>query len=371
MTPTQILVDRTIGAIYDTVLAPELWPDALTAVTECFDAAGTLLYFRCADGTFTLLHSPGLKPIANVFFDTAWRHQDLRAIRAAERDLHLTLPAVSDEDLATPEEIETHPFYTEFLGSYGLKWFMAASLAPTTQDFVFLSVQQFANRRPFTADQKKMLERLARHAERALHLSCRLMRAELANQAMRDALDRIGCGVAMLDHDESVVFANRLGKLFMTVEDGRKRLRPVSAFDVGPDAASADPLDIAGERPMVVEGEHGVRAVAYRLPVTSATRDMLVETFGNVRAIVLFLTQQEGEPVDPAVVRDLLGITLGEARVASLVGAGQTPREASLALGITEETARTLLERVFHKIEISKQSQLVALLTRLSVRGGR
>jgi len=63
-------------------------------------------------------------------------------------------------------------------------------------------------------------------------------------------------------------------------------------------------------------------------------------------------------------VRDLLNLTLGEARVASLVGSGKAPREAASALGITEETTRTVLKRVYAKIGVSRQSELTAILAR-------
>jgi DNA-binding CsgD family transcriptional regulator len=74
------------------------------------------------------------------------------------------------------------------------------------------------------------------------------------------------------------------------------------------------------------------------------------------------------DPADPALVRDVLGLTLGEARVAALVGSGLSPRDASEKLGIMEETARTALKRVFSKVGISRQSELSALLTKLVLR---
>jgi hypothetical protein len=46
----------------------------------------------------------------------------------------------------------------------------------------------------------------------------------------------------------------------------------------------------------------------------------------RTRAIVLAIEQKSAEPPDPAVVRDILGLTLGEARVASLVGSDLPPR---------------------------------------------
>src|SRR5258708_36886692 len=68
------------------------------------------------------------------------------------------------------------------------------------------------------------------------------------------------------------------------------------------------------------------------------------------------------------LVRDILGLTLAEARVAALVGSGQAPREAAGKLGITEETARTVLKRVFAKVGVSRQSELASLLTKLVLR---
>jgi DNA-binding CsgD family transcriptional regulator len=102
------------------------------------------------------------------------------------------------------------------------------------------------------------------------------------------------------------------------------------------------------------------------LPVKSAKQRS--RFLGHVRAIVLVMDLQNGQPVDPALVRDVLGVTLGEARVAALVGAGLAPREAAEKLGITEETARTVLKRVFSKVGVSRQSELVTLLTRLVLR---
>jgi DNA-binding CsgD family transcriptional regulator len=83
---------------------------------------------------------------------------------------------------------------------------------------------------------------------------------------------------------------------------------------------------------------------------------------------VLVIEQKLDEPADPAIVRDLLGLTLGEAKIAAMVGAGLSPRDAAEKLGIKEDTARTVLKKVFSKTGISRQSELVALLTKLVVR---
>ena len=87
----------------------------------------------------------------------------------------------------------------------------------------------------------------------------------------------------------------------------------------------------------------------YVLPVRSSDNPVTDQFLARARAIVLAIEGDTDAPPDPSVVRDVLGLTLGEARVAALVGHGLPPREAAAKLGITEETARTALKRVFSR----------------------
>jgi DNA-binding CsgD family transcriptional regulator len=48
-----------------------------------------------------------------------------------------------------------------------------------------------------------------------------------------------------------------------------------------------------------------------------------------------------------------------------LIAAGIAPRKVSEQLGITEETVRTVLKRVYAKVGVSRQNELTALLSRL------
>ena len=120
---------------------------------------------------------------------------------------------------------------------------------------------------------------------------------------------------------------------------------------------------------MVVRGLDANSFLAvYVMPIRHSTGGRLEQLLAGVQAIVVVTESKAGDPPDPAMVRDLLGLTLGEARVATLVGSGLAPRESAQKLGIAEETARTTLKRVFDKVGISRQSELVGLLTRLVLR---
>jgi DNA-binding CsgD family transcriptional regulator len=134
-------------------------------------------------------------------------------------------------------------------------------------------------------------------------------------------------------------------------------------IDADPDTLTQVP------RPVLLHGDGEERFLAvYVLPVRAGARHPIAHLMTGVRAVVVVTSSTAGEPADPTIVRDLLGLTLGEARVAALVGSGAAPRETAERLGITEETARTTLKRVFSKVGVSRQSELATLLTKLVLR---
>ena len=63
------------------------------------------------------------------------------------------------------------------------------------------------------------------------------------------------------------------------------------------------------------------------------------------------------------VIQGLFDLTPAEARLAGTIAAGSRPRDAAVQLGVTEESARTTLKRVFLKTGVYRQAELVALLS--------
>jgi DNA-binding CsgD family transcriptional regulator len=198
--------------------------------------------------------------------------------------------------------------------------------------------------------------------------------AELTNVGLGDALARVGVGVFTLDGLGRVVFSNAAGDLLIgtdiNIDGGRLRVGFGDARREFDDqlytVLRAERIDLRdAQKPILIERTqtHG-RLVVYLIPTAenmAATDHFLTST----RAIVLAIESKASEPPDPTIVRDILGLTLGEARIAAIVGSGIQPREAANRLGISEETARNVLKRVFAKVGVSRQSELVALLTKL------
>lgn len=367
-----------VEAIYDAAPDPSRWPHALQAIANCFADVGAILIWQRDDGGFGTIVSPTLVAAQRDYDENQWNHRDLPAIRAVERSLWVRNDAVTDRHAVSDEEMASHPFYTQFLARHGLRWRASIGVAPDPHVVVAISVQRAIDRSPYSDAELEAAAWLGRHVEKALRLSIRLFDAETTGSGLAEALARLGIGVFVLDGVGRIVLSNPAGE--QMVGDGLvvRNQRLTAWFEADRSIlrkaieamlrAHAEDL-VTDARPILIQRSKSARPLtAYVLPVLRSQRETKDSFLVRARAIVLVIDPKGGEPADPSVVRDLLGVTLGEGRVAALVGYGLSPREAAAKLGISEETARTTLKRVFSKVGVSRQSELVALLTKLVLR---
>ncbi|QGM44615.1 helix-turn-helix transcriptional regulator [Methylocystis heyeri] len=366
-----------VEAIYGAAAQPSNWARALEAVADVFGDVGANLIWRRDDGSLGIIVSPSLLFCAEEW--NKWQDADIRAQRVHDRSIAAQFDAVTDRHLVTAQEVEAHPFYTQFLIPNGLGWLASAPVSPDPAVVVWISVQRAKAKASFSDEELEILARLARHAEQSLRLSVRLFDAELSKVGMGEALARLGIGVFALDSLKRVVFANpaaeRVVGKGLDIANGRlcaAAKHETTALKCEIDRvihATPEQVDGAPKPVLIHREEHDRPLALYVLPVTAHGLDPAAAQFlTHARAIVLVIDPQADSPADPAVVRDILGLTLGEARVAALVGFGLTPRAAAEQLGIAEETARVVLKRVFAKAGVSRQSELSALLTKLVLR---
>jgi DNA-binding CsgD family transcriptional regulator len=360
-----------IEAIYDAAPNPALWPRALELTADVFGDVGAIMIWQRDDNSIGVIVSSRLEE-AQKEYENGWWREDVRAQKGVDPAYLSAYDTVTDRDILRVEEIDTLPFYTQFLARHGLRWFASSGLSPDPHVRAFVSIQRAKEKPPFSDEELKVLSRLARNIEKSLRLSIQLFDAQSRHQSLSDALDRLGVGVFALDGDARVIFSNGSAKAAtgdaLAIVDGRLSPRSQSVRAKLDQALCTviDPLSLgrADIPAIVIERAAPLSALALHvLPVTRAAA-VAGDIFTRARALVLAIDLGRDIAPDPAVVRELFGFTLGEARVASLVGAGLSPRDAAAQLGIAESTARTVLKRVFSKAGVSRQAELVALFAR-------
>jgi DNA-binding CsgD family transcriptional regulator/PAS domain-containing protein len=369
-----IRFSKAVESIYDAAPDPSRWPIALQAIADCFDDVGALMVYQREDGGFGAIGSASLRALLDEYVKE-FDDQDLRALRAVERGYYLRREGVTDLDLVSAREMIDHPFY-RMLARHGLRYFVAAVVSPDTRINASIAVQRAIGKSPYAEDEIELMVRLGRHAEKSLRLSTALLDAELSNLGLREALSRLGIGVFALDSLGRIVFSNPAGDRLigdgLTVVDGQLHFASAARGDIEATLnhiLRGEPFDVSIDpKPVLIDRERTSRPLAvYVLPM-GATRTPAQEFLTHARALLLAIDPRSDDPPDPALVRDVLGLTLSEARLASLVGTGLRPGQAAEKLGITEEIARTALKRVFSKVGVSRQSELAALMTKLILR---
>jgi DNA-binding CsgD family transcriptional regulator len=84
---------------------------------------------------------------------------------------------------------------------------------------------------------------------------------------------------------------------------------------------------------------------------------------GSETAIVIMIEPNQDQGIPAHTLAGYLKLPPGEARVAAEIARGLTPRNAAKNLGLTEDSVRVILKRVYSKVNVSRQSQLVLLVS--------
>jgi DNA-binding CsgD family transcriptional regulator/PAS domain-containing protein len=368
-------ITSAIDSIYAAAVDPSHWPKALQAVADAFGDVGCILLYGKDDGSFGAIESVSLEAVVAEYARDGWSLRDTRAVRARERGFFFNRDVVTDRDVLTAAEIEADPFYSDLLARHGLMYFAAAMVTPDPRVEVTLSVQRRRGLPEYSDAELVLLSSLGKHVERSLRLGIRLMNAELANQGLRTALTRMGIGVFALDSLARVIFSNPAGDALLG--DGLSMLDERLIIERSVIAGNGKEVhrQIVNyhdqhqmQRPILIHRRGSNRAlILYVLPL-SLSSDQAMQFLAQAHTLLLLIDPGDNAPPDPSIIRDVLGLTLGEARIASLVGSGFPPRAAAEKLGIAEETARSTLKRVFSKVGVARQSELAALMTRLVLR---
>ena len=366
------LTSDAIAAVYACATDPARWPEALQRIADCFGDVGGLLIHRRDDGSFATVVSPSLRECADAYEREWWRH-DFRAQRAMDYAYGNAAGALTDRHVVSDAEMAAHPFYTEFLDPFGLRWVASVQVSPQAGVQVGLSILRAASKPPFGDHELERLADLGRHVEQSLRLGVRLVDAEAVSLGLGDGLARLGTAAFVVDGAGRVVFANgkaqHLASRAFAVKDhllvcqspAHQKNFAAMLQSSASIAAGCHPLTKPG-LPLVIEAD-GIRLAVYVLPIADEARSFGARA--GPLSVVLAIDIAPGVPLNPALLRDVYGLTLGEARVAALVGAGVSPRETALKLRIAEETVRSVLKRVFAKLDVSRQAELTELFTRL------
>jgi DNA-binding CsgD family transcriptional regulator len=365
-------ITQALDMLYEAAVIPDAWSGALHRFARATGSVGCCFYPQ--DPKVTDLRfpaSPDEGDMLTDFFHGGWYRIDHRASRGWPL-VESGRAVILEHDIASDDERRRWPYYQEFLKRHDLPWWAAIGFTVDGQPWC-VPIHRSARQGAFTPDEARDLAEAAAGLRRVVSLAGKFSLA-CARSAV-EALEQVGSAALALDRRGRCVTMNALarslmgGDLRMTDNrlhaldrDSDQRLQRL--IDCG--AASRTPGSSAPS-PVFVRRREGRPYMVEALPATGPMRDV----FQRIAALLVVTDLDQRPPPPDGLIRDAFGLTPAEARLASTLGAGEDLHRAAEIHSMAYETARQHLKAIFSKTDVRRQSELVALLAKISSGRGK
>jgi DNA-binding CsgD family transcriptional regulator/PAS domain-containing protein len=370
-------LSAVIGQIYDCAVDPELWPPTLTGIRDRMNLA--YVHVNFSDESYQFLDARTQAGAFRSKWDQSWMDQ-LPPMLASVPTIGLWAALEIDDSTSQMEfipelEFQRSDFYRQWVQPQGLRDYCFTSVAKRAGMAGSVGAATYASRGLVTEDERGTFRLLAPHFRRALLISGMLDEGKFQLQLYRRLLDRIGAGVLIVGNDSQLVYANETADRLLSQGDNltvrHNRVCTASpplekGFQLALARACSQDDSALGNfgNGIPLPGKEGSSAVCYVLPLGKSERR---RELGPGLAAVFITTHGASVPPALEVLSALSGMTSREARIALMIADGSAPNEAARTLGISINTVRTHIAKIFEKTGVSSQLGLAKFVGALSL----
>ena len=367
MPPTETELLRLALSAYEAAAEPALWPGFLE---RCNDALRS-------DITLIQVHDIRLKQsnilsafgISTPFKQSYNEHYSkLNVWREGGRELYVPGNVNLDQEQCPRPVFERSEFNHDYLRRMNIAHSLGAIIARRHSQAPTLTVLRGSCKGAYGEEERKVAKFLLPHLARAWTVCERL---ELL-AAGESVLDNLRVGVVFLGSGGAAVCCNRRAEEIFRAGDGLSlRDGRLWTWDRTASAQLCQAIDhaLSPDRPMgpaAVPAPRTSRLRAYQV-VVAPLRARLRQFTGMAAplAVVLIMDPERPGPAKLDLLIQLYGLTPKEAEMASRLAEAKSVEQAADEMGITYQTARTHLRRIFSKTGTSRQTELLLLVARL------
>lgn len=351
-----------IPEIYDAAADPSRWPHLMDRISDLVGANSSALIVQdmktgIGKGVHSRIDPKFLQDYFTRFAQSNVLLQNGHKVRTGD--------ILFEREIAPWDVLESSEYYRDLLLPYNVPQIMALTVWSEPQRLGVLNLTRGRRDDYFGDSERAICRALMPHLQRAFVITSRLQELEARIQDGRTALEKVSWGAILIESGNRISFANRIAESILRCGDGLiNRLGKLGTRTLADNAKLAQAIDLARQ------GEGSALAVA-RGGLSSYT--LLITPLGErqgwlamrEQTILVAVTDPE-RPSDVNIdrLKSIYGLTTAEAALAARLATGSELTQAARQLGIQHETARTHLKRVFLKLGVSKQSELVSRVVR-------
>ncbi|MEO4001633.1 helix-turn-helix transcriptional regulator [Mesorhizobium sp. CAU 1732] len=358
-----------VSRIYGAALDGGLWESTLTALLDALGGHGGALLLAESGSRRFRSTAIGMDGAGVMAYESHYGRMDpVPSMLIAARVGNV----FSGSHLATPGEHRRTEFYTDWAKPFGTGDGLFASLTKSDGGLNWFCCNAPLRDEPFaTPERMRLLQLLVPHLQQALAAQHRLADAANVTHRALDAYEHMRHGVAWVSPGGKLMHGNsaaldlfRSGSGLSLAADGQLRaggdevnasLRRLIGL-----AASGDGDGIKSAGFLSVRRSHGGSPLAVHvLPVSAEAHCMDGHVPG---ALLIVVDVDERGESRPEILQDLFGLTRSEAMVATAMLSHGSLEAIAVELGVSLATVRTHLHRVYSKVGVNRQSDLVRVV---------
>jgi DNA-binding CsgD family transcriptional regulator len=366
--------EALIGEIYDCALDRGDWAGTLSRFADFCGAENAALVVWDPRLRMSQVVTPRADPGIVEEYGSYWWQHDLTAQTTAR----MAPGVITDLCDTGRDRFFASTFYNEYWKRSGLgAERLASNLFTDGTAFGSIVLQASQRRDEIGAEARDRFGRLLPHVVRAVRAARRMRYLELAATA---GVDREGDGLVLVDGHARILLADAGAEalLAQTRVLRTEGDRLVAANAAGGeilaravrDAIASGPAPTPGSALSLraSDGEETLSIKVFGL-VPSVASDGIAAGLGALPAAALVLSRgMHARERAVGMLQSRFGLTRAEARLALEMTAGDGRKAAAARCGISLNTARTHLGRIFEKAGVRRQAELVRRMAEMGIR---
>jgi DNA-binding CsgD family transcriptional regulator len=365
-------LSHVIGDIYDASLDPALWPTAIESACRYIGASSAGLHSqdsisRTTDALFWWGRASSAPHYFQIYLDT---YGKLNPVFPGVIFFDIEQPVAVPDVISCDEFVQTR-FFREWLAPQSLTDGLFSPLEKGVRSCAVFTAMRHTEQGPVDDQMRRRFELITPHVRRSMLIGkvIDLHRVEAA--VLADALDELVSGMFIVDSAGRIIHANvNAHRLIAEADVLRANKGRITAVD--PQGSrnlldvftAAQAGDVAVGKKCIalpLTGRTGERYVAHVLPLTSGARRKAGVSYSATAAVFIRKAGLD-LPSPPEAVAKQFKLTSAEVRVLfAIVQIGGVP-EVAPVLGISEQTVKSHLHRIYEKTDTRRQADLVKLV---------
>ena len=361
----------TIDLLYAAAADASLWDRALSSI-EALTGSGVVVH---------LVPKSEPTPSLNLLGRCAQEHFPADDVQEWSENLASACPRLAagsrwpdapyvvDYMILSEAEMDRDPVY-DWYGRHNLRYFIGSTLAETPRHRFMWSLQRRSSQGHAQEQDIRLFQLLKPHVSRALAMADQLGTIQEMRRCTVDVLEASADAILALDVEGQVLLENSTARDLLATKDGlyleAGRLRTgIASEQVQLDGAIIAAAQARGGRGWmkVSRPSGGPPYALFVAPLSVGSAERTLAQAG-VLVIVHDMASQSCANIEMLIA--ILGLTEAEAKLASALSAGHSIESSAALLGIRPATARSELKSVFRKTGVSRQQDLVRVLTALA-----